>query len=62
LVVLVFAVAALLALVAWVVIEGALTGAASLVLRLSGHPPPRKSRLSRDLDELEQRLRGKEDP
>ena len=49
----------LLALVAWMLLEAILTGVASLLLRLTGRPPP-KSLFSTALEELEARVKEKE--
>jgi hypothetical protein len=37
--------------------ETVLSGVIAFVLRITGHPPPRKSSFSRVLDELEQKTR-----
>ncbi len=47
---------AVLAVGAFEAVFGALLG---LVLRLTGHPPPRKSAFLRELDKLDERLDGK---
>lgn len=52
-------VGALVAIVIGLLLGSALGGLSSLLLRLTGHRPPRKSALSRKLDELEERLREK---
>jgi hypothetical protein len=50
-----------LALLVGVVLEGVFGGAASLVLRLLGHPPPRKSSFRMALDEMEARLQKRDE-
>ena len=51
------AIGLLLALMAAVVFESLLGGAVTLVLRLTGHKPPRKSNFSSVLDDFERRTR-----
>lgn len=50
----------LVALLAGSFLEGLLTGAMSLVLRLTGHRPPSKSSFGTALDELDTRLNRKD--
>lgn len=57
--VLAVAIGLLLAVVAAALFETVVGGLVSLVLRLTGHKPPRKSAFSRVLDELEERMREK---
>jgi hypothetical protein len=47
----------LLALLAAVLVESVLGGLIALVLRLSGHQPPRKSAFQAALDEMEEQIR-----
>jgi hypothetical protein len=54
------AVALALAVLAAVLLESALGGVVGLVLRLTGHRPPRRSAFSRVLDEFEERVRRSE--
>jgi cytosine/uracil/thiamine/allantoin permease len=51
----------LLAVLAWNLLESAFIGFLGLVLRLTGHRPPRKSSFSTVLDEFEARLHRKDD-
>ena len=53
--------ALLVALLASNLLEAALGGFVSLVLRLTGHPPPRKSSFRMALDEMQERLDRKQD-
>jgi hypothetical protein len=48
-----------LAILAGVLFESLAGGLVSLVLRLTGHKPPRKSSFSKVLDEFEERTRDK---
>lgn len=59
LVVLVLVCALLVALLAGSIVEGVLTSAMSLILRLTRHRPPSKSSFSSALDELDARLNKK---
>jgi hypothetical protein len=52
----------LVAVIAMVVFETALGGVIGFILRITGHPPPRKSSFSRVLDELEEKTRQKSGP
>jgi hypothetical protein len=49
-----------LAVLAAVLLESVLGGVVGLVLRLTGHRPPRKSAFSRVLDEFEERTKRDE--
>lgn len=49
----------LLAIVVGILLESVVGGLSSLLLRLTGHRPPRKSSLGNKLDELDERLRRK---
>ena len=49
----------LIAFIAMVVFESAMGGLIALILRITGHKPPRKSSFSRVLDEFEERTRRK---
>ena len=53
------AVGLLLAILVGALFESVVGGLVSLILRLTGHKPPRKSSFSRVLDEFEERLRDK---
>lgn len=55
------AVALLVALLASNLLEAALGGLVGLVLKLTGHPPPRKSSFLMALDEMQERLDRKQD-
>lgn len=46
-----------LAVLAAVLLESVLGGAVGLVLRLTGHKPPRRSAFSKVLDEFEERVK-----
>lgn len=59
LVVLVLVCALLVALLAGSIVEGLLTSAMSLILRLTRHRPPSKGSFSSALDELDERLNKK---
>lgn len=59
LVVLVLVCALLVALLAGSIVEGLLTSAMSLILRLTRHRPPSKGSFSSALDELDARLNKK---
>jgi hypothetical protein len=50
----------LLSLLVGTFLEGMLGGVIGLVLRLTGHQPPRKSSFRMALDEMEARLKEKE--
>ena len=47
----------LLAVIAAALFETVLGGVIAFVLRITGHPPPRKSSFSRILDEFEEKTR-----
>jgi len=49
----------LVAVVVAALFESVLGGVIAFVLRITGHPPPRKSSFSRVLDEFEERTRRK---
>jgi len=49
----------LLATLAGALFESVVGGLVSIILKLTGHKPPRKSSFSRVLDEFEERLRDK---
>jgi uncharacterized integral membrane protein len=49
----------MVAVVVGILFESILGGVSSLVLRLTGHRPPRRSSFRTRLDELEERLRQK---
>jgi hypothetical protein len=50
----------LVAVIVAAVFESVLGGVIGFVLRITGHPPPRKSSFSRILDEFEERTRKEE--
>ena len=52
------ALALLVAVIAAALFESVLGGAIAFILRITGHPPPRKSSFSRILDEFEERTRN----
>lgn len=58
--VLVVAVAIVVALLVGSVLEAMFGGVAGTILRLTGHPPPRKSSFSTALDELNARLQRRD--
>jgi hypothetical protein len=51
----------LLALIVWASMETLLSGGVGLWLRLTGHKPPRKSTFEMELDDLEARLRKRDE-
>jgi len=58
--VLIVAVAIVVALLVGGVLEAMFGGVVGTILRLTGHPPPRKSSFSTALDELDARLKRKD--
>jgi len=54
------AIGMVIAVIAAALFETVLGGVIAFVLRITGHPPPRKSSFSRILDEFEERTRKKE--
>jgi hypothetical protein len=49
----------LIAIIVAALFESVVGGVIAFVLRITGHPPPRKSSFSRILDEFEERTREK---
>ena len=49
----------LIAVIVAATFESVLSGLIGFILRVTGHPPPRKSSFSRVLDDLEERTRQK---
>jgi hypothetical protein len=49
----------LIAVIVAATFESVLSGLIGFILRITGHPPPRKSSFSRVLDEFEERTRKK---
>jgi len=49
----------LIAVIVAATFESVLSGLIGFILRVTGHPPPRKSSFSRVLDEFEERTREK---
>ena len=58
---LLLAIGVLLALIVWASMEMIISAGAGLWLRLTGHKPPRKSTFELELDQLEARLRKRDD-